>query len=114
MPKPAHPGPAAVQVYWRPGCPFCALLRRGLRRSGLDCQEINIWDDPKAAAWVRSVNGGDETVPTVAVAGRSLTNPSVRQVLALVEREAPHLLPASAGRRRGLPRPWRRGTSGDS
>ena len=42
-----------VTVYWRPGCPFCGSLRRGLRRSGLTTQEIDIWSDPAAAAFVR-------------------------------------------------------------
>ncbi|WP_407663748.1 glutaredoxin domain-containing protein [Mycobacterium shottsii] len=35
-----------VVVYWRPGCPFCWRLRRGLRRRGLPTREINIWTDP--------------------------------------------------------------------
>jgi glutaredoxin-like protein len=95
----------AVRVYWRPGCPYCLVLRRQLRRTGLDYQEINIWDDPHGAAFVRSVNGGDETVPTVAVAGHALTNPSAGQVLDLVRNHAPDLLPVAgpARRRRWLP-----------
>ena len=28
-------GTPTVTVYWRPGCPFCSSLRRGLRRAGL-------------------------------------------------------------------------------
>ena len=32
--------------------------------------EVNIWKDPAAAAFVRSVADGNETVPTVTVAGR--------------------------------------------
>ncbi|OBJ42823.1 NrdH-redoxin [Mycolicibacterium mucogenicum] len=70
-----------VEVYWRPGCPYCRALLGPLRRSGLALQEINIWEDPAAAARVRSVAGGDETVPTVFVGDRAMVNPTVRQVL---------------------------------
>lgn len=91
-----------VVVYWRPGCPYCMVLRRGMRRTGLQYTEINIWDEPKAAAFVRSVADGNETVPTVVVAGKAMVNPSTRQVMAAVAADAPQLVPAkgdSAGRR---------------
>lgn len=97
----------AVHVYWRPGCPFCASLRRGLRRSGLAVEWHNIWEDKRAAAYVRSVTGGDETVPTVNVAGEALVNPSRRQVLSAVQDRAPHLAPAAPAPRLGW-LPWRR------
>ena len=78
----AAPGapPPAVVVYWRPGCPYCARLRWGLRRSNVTSEWVNIWNDPNAAAFVRSVNGGDETVPTVVVGGTTMVNPGPRQV----------------------------------
>jgi len=82
---------SAVQVYWRPGCPFCMSLRRGLRRSGLPVNEINIWVEPAAAARVREATGGDETVPTVVVADRVMVNPSMAQVEDAVRRHAPQL-----------------------
>ena len=75
------PAPA-VTVYWRPACPFCMVLRRGLRRSGLPHQEVDIWDDPAAAAIVRSAANGNETVPTVQIGDRFLVNPSTAQVVA--------------------------------
>lgn len=43
---------------------------------------INIWRDPDAAAFVRSVAGGNETVPTVVIHGRPVVNPSPRIVIA--------------------------------
>jgi mycoredoxin len=96
-----EPGSAAVDVtptdsvifYWRPGCGFCASLRRRLRRSGSATQEINIWNDPAGAAFVRSVARGNETVPTVVVGRHALVNPAARDVLDLVRRDAPYLLP---------------------
>ena len=73
-----------ITVYIRPGCPYCFTLRRGLRRAGLYFREINIWDDSDAAAFVRSVANGNETVPTVTVGEVSLVNPSAQRVHALV------------------------------
>lgn len=95
---------AAVEFYWRPGCPFCTLLRARLRRTRLPVREVNIWEDPDAAARVRAVAGGNETVPTVFVGEYALVNPTARQVLALVREHAPALLPAQPRRRS----PWAR------
>jgi glutaredoxin-like protein len=71
-----------VTVYWRPGCGYCAALRRRLVRAEIPYREINIWDDPQAAAWVRSVNRGNETVPTVLVGDLALTNPTIDDIRA--------------------------------
>ncbi|MCH9728880.1 MAG: NrdH-redoxin [Actinomycetia bacterium] len=76
-----------VEVLWRPGCPFCMNLRIGLRRRSITTTEIDIWSDSEAAARVRAVTGGDETVPTVFVGTQALVNPSVRTVVAAIERE---------------------------
>ncbi len=73
-----------VQVYWRPGCPYCRRLRRALTRRGIDAQWHNIWDDEAARSFVRQANRGDETVPTVRVGQLVLTNPSGEQVAALL------------------------------
>ncbi|MGW7069120.1 glutaredoxin domain-containing protein [Streptomyces sp. NPDC054855] len=62
-------------VYWRSGCPYCMRMRI---RLGLDARQVHwvdIWRDPAGAAAVRAVNEGDETVPTVFVAGRPHVNP---------------------------------------
>ncbi len=62
-------------VFWRPGCAYCIRLRVRLGRDGRRAHWVNIWRDPAAAAAVRAVNDGNETVPTVFVAGRPHTNP---------------------------------------
>lgn len=69
-------------MYSRPRCPYCVALRFGLRRKGVPFREINIWDDPKAAAAVRAVANGNETVPTVNIGDRWLVNPSPKDVIA--------------------------------
>ena len=76
---------ATVVFYWRPGCGFCAMLRRGLEGAGVTLDERNIWQDPEAAAFVRSVARGNETVPTVVVGDVALVNPSPAEVLALLD-----------------------------
>ncbi|MGK2958541.1 MAG: glutaredoxin family protein [Acidimicrobiales bacterium] len=90
--------PVGIVVYRRAGCGFCASLRRQLRRAGVATVERDIWADPDAAAFVRRHARGNETVPTVDVAGTVLVNPTTRQVLA-------------AARQAGIPvpdppRPW--------
>ncbi len=100
-------GDAAVTVMWRPGCPFCAMLLRRLERTGLAFDRVDIWEHPEAAAWVRSVADGNETVPTVRVAGGTpvravaLVNPSATQVLDVLGRLAPDALPSTAPPSRG-------------
>ncbi|MFF8016347.1 glutaredoxin domain-containing protein [Streptomyces sp. NPDC007929] len=62
-------------VYWRPGCQYCLRLRLRLGRDARRVHWVDIWRDPAGAAVVRAANQGDETVPTVVVAGRAHTNP---------------------------------------
>jgi len=63
-------------VYWRPGCQFCLRLRFSLVGVAGRASWVNIWTDPEAAAAVRAVADGNETVPTVVVHGESRVNPS--------------------------------------
>jgi glutaredoxin len=86
-PASEQPGvPARITVYWRPGCVFCRRLRFVLWWHRLSVRQVNIWRDPDAAAFVRSVAGGNETVPTVVIDGRPMVNPAPRQVIAAVRR----------------------------
>ncbi|KQU37420.1 glutaredoxin domain-containing protein [Rhodococcus sp. Leaf233] len=63
-------------IYWRPGCIFCLRLRVALLLRGKKAVWTNIRADAAAAARVRSVNDGNETVPTVFVGTEHRTNPS--------------------------------------
>jgi len=71
-------------IYFRPGCQFCVRLRIVLGRRGGRAHWVNIWQDPAAAAAVRAVNDGNETVPTVVVDGRAHTNPDPSWVQAQI------------------------------
>ena len=69
--------------------------RLGVRLGGLGVplDRRNIWEDPDAAAVVRSIANGNETVPTVVIGEMGMVNPSVDRVLQAIEAEAPHLAP---------------------
>jgi glutaredoxin len=94
-PETSTAGPDGVVFFWRPGCGFCASLRHHLHREGLPLLEVDIWQDDRAAAAVRAITGGNETVPTVVVGPVQMVNPSPQQVLDAVTEHAPHLLPAT-------------------
>ncbi len=79
MSEASTPCPSAT-LYWRPGCPFCMNLRLGLLLRRVDINQVNIWKDPDAAALVRSVADGNETVPTVVIEGEAMVNPTPGQV----------------------------------
>lgn len=97
---------AAVEFYWRPGCPFCTALHARLSRSGLPLREHNIWEDPEAASVVRRVADGNETVPTVIVGNYAMVNPSYGAVERAVREHAPELAANLPTKRSGL---FRRG-----
>ncbi len=85
--------PDAITFYWRPGCGFCMRLERRLSGLGVPLDKHNIWEDADAAATVRSIANGNETVPTVVVGDAQMVNPSPSAVLAAIHVEAPHLEP---------------------
>ncbi|WP_123516842.1 glutaredoxin domain-containing protein [Streptomyces sp. 2132.2] len=68
-------------IFWRPGCKYCVRLRLRLGRSARQLHWVDIWRDEEGAAAVRAANDGNETVPTVVVAGRPRTNPDAAWVL---------------------------------
>ncbi|HEY2507097.1 MAG TPA: glutaredoxin domain-containing protein [Streptosporangiaceae bacterium] len=90
-----------IVIYWRPDCVYCLDLLLRLKFTRLRYRKVDIRKDPGARAFVRSVADGNETVPTVVVAGHALVNPSKRQLLEAVHTYAPYALgdaPSSAER----------------
>lgn len=77
-----------IVMYARPGCPFCTMLRADLAAAGLTYRERDIWQDPTAAAAVRKVANGNETVPTINVGDVWLVNPSVDEIRQAISRAA--------------------------
>jgi mycoredoxin len=68
-------------MYTTTWCGFCRNLKRQLARDGIEVTEVDIERDPEAAAYVESVNGGNQTVPTLLFPdGSAMVNPSAAQV----------------------------------
>ena len=77
-----------VVIYWRKGCPFTRRLRVTPGRRGSEAVWVDIWSDPDGAAYVRSVNDGNETVPMVVIDGEAHTNPPPREVVEALSRQS--------------------------
>ena len=70
-------------MYTTTWCGYCYRLKKMLKTAGIAYAEVDIEDDPAAAEFVRSVNRGNQTVPTVRFSdGSTLTNPSLPEVKA--------------------------------
>jgi mycoredoxin len=68
-------------MYSTTWCGYCRTLKSAMDREGIVYEEIDIEQDQAAARFVMSVNGGNQTVPTLRFAdGSSLTNPSLAEV----------------------------------
>ncbi|HLI37486.1 MAG TPA: mycoredoxin [Streptosporangiaceae bacterium] len=73
--------PGLLTMYTTPWCGFCKRLKRQLASEGIEIAEVDIERDPAAAEYVMSVNGGNQTVPTVVFPdGDVMVNPSAAQV----------------------------------
>lgn len=68
-------------MYSTTWCGYCQRLKAQLGKAGIEYSEVNIEEHPDAAAFVESVNGGNQTVPTVLFPdGSAATNPSLKEV----------------------------------
>ncbi len=75
------PTSATVTMYSTIWCGYCRRLKAQMEREGIAYLEVDIENDPVAAELVMSVNGGNQTVPTVVFPdGSALANPSLAQV----------------------------------
>lgn len=70
-----------LTMYSTTWCGYCKRLKTALKAKGIGYTEVDIEMEPEAAKFVQSVNGGNQTVPTVKFAdGSTMTNPSIRDV----------------------------------
>ena len=67
---------------YEPAAPRPPKQKGPPRKKGDRLPGMTAWADDEASAYVRSVNDGDEVVPTVVIAGTPRTNPPPREVLA--------------------------------
>jgi len=64
-------------------CGYCQRLKAQMKRAGIAYSEVDIEADPESAAFVASVNGGNEVVPTLKFPdGTTMTNPPIAEVIA--------------------------------
>ncbi|MFC4452250.1 glutaredoxin family protein [Deinococcus sonorensis] len=54
-----------IRMYSTSWCPDCRAAKMALDKKGIAYQEINIEEQPDAAEYVMSVNGGRRSVPTL-------------------------------------------------
>ncbi len=70
-----------LTMYTTTWCAFCRRLKSQLAADGIEMAEVNIEEEPGAAEYVMSVNGGNQTVPTLVFPdGSTMTNPSAAEV----------------------------------
>lgn len=75
--------PDTIIMFSTPWCGYCQRLKAQMTREGIAYTEVNIETDPESAAFVESVNGGNQTVPTLLFPdGTALTNPPIAAVKA--------------------------------
>ena len=66
-----------ILIYGHPACPAVPPVRALLAQAKVAYEYINIRQDGQAAALVRTINGGNESVPTLVFPdGTTLTEPS--------------------------------------
>jgi len=77
------PDAGTITMFSTSWCGYCARLKQQLGKQGIGFTEVNIEEVPGTAEIVESVNGGNQTVPTVIFPdGSTATNPSLADVQA--------------------------------
>jgi mycoredoxin len=75
------PSVSELTMYTTVWCGYCRRLKAQLGRASINFREVDIEHDTAAATFVASVNGGNQTVPTVLLPdGSVLTNPTIDQI----------------------------------
>lgn len=79
-----------IKMYATTWCSDCRMARRWFDSRGIPYEYINIEEDDKAAEYVRCVNGGRQSVPTIIFPdGSVLVEPSPRELAAKLQDEDP-------------------------
>jgi mycoredoxin len=60
-----------IKVYTTRWCGDCQITKKYLTKFGIPYQEIDIEDDPQAAAYVMQLNDGRRSVPTLVYDGEA-------------------------------------------
>lgn len=57
--------PSRIVMYSKSWCPDCRRARRVITESKVPFTELDVTNDEKARAFVRGINNGNESVPTI-------------------------------------------------
>ena len=69
--------PREIVLYGSRWCPDCGRARSWLKRNGFAWLDIDVDADPRAAEFVRQINGGNRSVPTICLpVGDPLVEPT--------------------------------------
>ncbi|MGH2729860.1 MAG: glutaredoxin family protein [Actinomycetota bacterium] len=71
---------STITMYSTVWCGHCRRLKRELEAAGIDYVEVDVDQDSGHDEAIMAATGGYRTVPTVAVGGRLLVNPSASEV----------------------------------
>lgn len=75
------PASGTITMFSTSWCGYCSRLKSQLSSAGIGYTEVNIEEVPGTAELVASLNGGNQTVPTVIYPdGSAATNPSLAAV----------------------------------
>jgi mycoredoxin len=86
-----------LTMYSTTWCGYCHRLKSQMDREGIAYAVIDIERNPDAAEYVESVNGGNQTVPTLRFDdGSALTNPSIIEVRQHLARPAQVSIPTQS------------------
>lgn len=79
-----------IIVYGRPGCPGVGPVLRLLDAAEATYAYVDIRQDPDAAARLREITGGYESVPTVVLPdGRAMVEPGTLKLRQVLQERAP-------------------------
>jgi mycoredoxin len=79
--SPTLPAQGTLTMFTTTWCGYCRRLKSQMEREGIAFTEVDIEREPETAEFVMSVNGGNQTVPTLLFAdGSAATNPSIAEV----------------------------------
>ncbi|MGB7817161.1 MAG: mycoredoxin [Ornithinibacter sp.] len=75
------PDPGTVTMFTTTWCGYCRRLKSQMEREGIRWTEVDIEHEAGSADFVMSINGGNQTVPTLLFPDGSVaTNPSIAEV----------------------------------
>ena len=78
---PVVPSAGTITMFSTRWCGYCRGLKTALDREGIAYTEVDIERHQASADYVMSVNGGNQTVPTMLFPdGTAATNPSMAEV----------------------------------